>query len=146
MSISSELVVADASEAEAVLASDLPSRTWEGFGYKGLDHIKLITLWALVESGAPRDRFEERLSSLKVHSKGEQGPWADVLPSRMLPALASASSGESAEFDALASAWGNTQEFEGWQEDEVTELLRLVVELAESAQLQGKTMILWRSF
>ena len=58
MGVISEIVAADPSESEAVLASESPSQRWDGFAYKGLDNIKLISLWSLVESATPDDRLD----------------------------------------------------------------------------------------
>ncbi len=66
MGVIAQLVVADPSRAEAVLGSDDPTTTWDGIGYKGLHHIQLITLWSLIDSGSPGDRFPERLHAVKV--------------------------------------------------------------------------------
>ena len=145
MSVLAELVVADASEADAILASDQPTRDWEGFGFKGLDNVKLVQLWALMESGDPGDRFEERLKALTSRSKGDDGPWVDVLPPPMIEVLAEAASLDDGEVGTLASSWGGIPEFKGWDPGEVSDLLGLVGEMAESARDQEKTLVLWRS-
>jgi len=72
MGVLSHLLVADPSEAEAVLASDDPSRTWAGFFYRGLDRIKLATLWAIAETGSASERLEQRLDEICTIPEGEQ--------------------------------------------------------------------------
>jgi hypothetical protein len=49
------------------------------------------------------------------------------------------------EFEALAEAWAATEEFAGWSAAEVRDLLREMGDLAESALLQDKWVMLWQS-
>jgi hypothetical protein len=42
-------------QAKDVRNSDEPTRTWEGFRYKGLDDVRLITLWSVIDCGSPDD-------------------------------------------------------------------------------------------
>ena len=63
MGVIAQLVVADPSEAETVLSAGDPANSWDGFGYKGLDIVRLITLWSLIESSSPDDRFEAVLAA-----------------------------------------------------------------------------------
>ncbi len=136
------LVIADRSEVEAVLSSDEPLNSFDGFAYKGLDRVRLITLWALAEHGSPSERYDERLDAVLVIRDRDDGRWVDIIPPKMLAALATVPSLDD-DFDRLAQSWGQTEEFEGWEENEVLDLLRQVGDLAESAQLAGKTLLLW---
>jgi hypothetical protein len=49
------------------------------------------------------------------------------------------------EFQSLQGTWSSTDEFDGWDEADVSALLREVGELADTARLEGKMLILWRS-
>ena len=50
---------------------------------------------------------------------------------------------DDSEFDRLARSWRDTEEFEGWKEDEVFDLLRQVSDLAETARLENQSLFLW---
>src|SRR5262245_46471430 len=89
MGMLNQLLVAHDSEADAVAASDEPSQKWAGFSCQGLDRIKLITLWALVETGSTDDGFDQRLDQMRTTPEGNQGPWVDIVPPTMLSVLAS---------------------------------------------------------
>lgn len=145
MGVINQLLIAHASEAEAALASDDPSRQWDGFYCQGLDNIKLITLWTLIETGSADDRFEERLDQVRTLSSGEQGPWLDIVPSAMLAFLASIAGMEEGEVESLAELWGQTEELEGWRRDEIIDLVRTIGDAAETAQPEGKTLFIWTS-
>jgi hypothetical protein len=77
-----------------------------------------------------------------IQDEGDQRS-VDVIPEKMVAALASVAALPDGDFDRLAASWGETEEFEGWEEAEVADLLRLVGDLAETAQLEGKTLLLW---
>jgi hypothetical protein len=141
----SELVIADSSEAESVADSDGPSNSWAGFAYSGLDRIKLITLWALLESGVPDDRFDARLDAIRVVPDRETGPWVDVLPAVMVTALSRIASLNADTSESLVEKWNGTDEFEGWDSAEVSDLLHGIGDAAESAVLEGKTLLLGTS-
>jgi hypothetical protein len=145
MGILNHLLVAHASEADAVAVSDEPSQTWDGFFCRGLDRIKLATLWALVESGSPDDRLEERLDQVRTIPEGDQGPWVDIVPTKMLSALASIAAMEEDEQASIAKDWGRSDELEGWDASEVLDLVRRIGDTAETAELEDKTLLIWAS-
>jgi hypothetical protein len=145
MGILNHLLVAHASEAEAIVACDDPSRTWDGFFYRGLDRIKLATLWALVESGSVNDRLDERLDQIHTIPEGDEGPWVDIIPTRMLFALASIAAMEESKQTTIAEKWSRTEELEGSDPSEVFDLVRSIGDTAETAQLEDKTLLIWTS-
>lgn len=145
MGVLNHLLLADASEAYAVAASDEPSQAWDGFFFRSLDRIKLATLWALVEAGSPDDSLEQRLHAIRTIPEGNQGPWVDIVPPKMLASLASISALEDDEQESLAQRWGQTEELDGWEASEVFGLVRSIGDTAESAQLENKTLLIWTS-
>jgi hypothetical protein len=145
MGVLSHLLIADASEAGAVAASNEPALRWDGSFCRGLEQIKLVMLWALVETGAPDDRFDSRLDEVQTLPKGNEGPWVDVIPPKMLATLASIAAMEENEQESLAKLWGGTKEFDGWEASEILDLVRDIGDSAESAQLGNKTLLIWTS-
>jgi hypothetical protein len=59
--------------------------------------------------------------------------------------LARVAAMDETEFEKLAVGWAATEEFNGWSGAEVRELLRQLGDLAESASLQEKCLMLWQS-
>lgn len=145
MGILNHLLIAHPSEAEDAAASDEPSQTWDGFFCRGLDRIKLATLWALVETGSAEDRLEQRLEQIRTIPEGDRGPWVDVVPTKMLAALASIAAMEADEQESIAERWGQTDELEGWEASEILDLVRSIGDTAETAQLENKTLLIWTS-
>jgi hypothetical protein len=144
MGVLNHLLIADASEADAVAASDEPSQTWDGCFCRGLDRIKLVTLWALVESDSPDDRLEQRLDAIRTIPEGDQGPWVDIVPPKMFASLASIAAMEEDEQESLAERLGQTEELDGWEASEVIDLVRSIGD-AESAQRENKMLLVWTS-
>ena len=144
MGVQSEFVIADPSEADAVAASDGPSSSWNGFVFRGLDHIQLITVWALIETGTALDDFDARLDAVPIVSASDDGPHVAVLPEKMVTVLSQVSALDEEEFQSLLGKWRSTDEFEGWDEADVTDLHE-VGDLADTARLEAKTLLLWRS-
>ena len=126
-----------------LLDSEDPLESWDGFAYAGLDRVRLITLWALAESGSPDDQFDERLDAVRVINDKDLDRWVDILPPEMVAALGTITTLDDREFDRLARSWRDTDEFEGWKEDEVLDLLRQVGDVAETAKLENKSLFLW---
>jgi hypothetical protein len=147
MGVLSELVVADESDAEAIAASDNPTRDWDGISWKTIDAIKLSTLWAIlgdsslgVEEVMGRARQFPRLSR-----RTEDGPWVMGVPCRLIDLLAGLDGEDEARLVQVAEAWAVTEEFQGWEPSEVREVLRDIVDLADTARLEGKGLLLWMS-
>ena len=145
MGVLNHLLIAHPSEVDAVAASDEPSQTWDGFFCRGLDRIKLATLWALVETGSADDRLEQRLDQIRTIPEGDRGPWVDVVPAKMLASLASIAAMEEGEQESIAERWAQTDELEAWQASEILDLVRTVGDTAETAQLENKTLLMWTS-
>ena len=143
MSAITQLVVAKPSDAKVLLDSENPLESCDGFAYPGLDRVRLITLWALAESDSPDDQFDERLDTVHVINDKDLDRWVDILPPEMVAALGTIATLNDSEFDRLARSWRDTEEFEGWKEDEVFDLLRQVSDLAETARLENQSLFLW---
>jgi hypothetical protein len=143
MSAITQLVVAKPSDAKVLLDSENPLESCDGFAYTGLDRVRLITLWALAESDSPDDQFDERLDTVHVINDKDLDRWVDILPPEMVAALGTIATLNDSEFDRLARSWRDTEEFEGWKEDEVLDLLRQVSDLAETARLENQSLFLW---
>jgi hypothetical protein len=61
----------------------------------------------------------------------------------MVESLASVATLDGEDFDALVEKWVAIEDFNGWEKDEVNQLVREVGDLAETANLDGSTMMLW---
>lgn len=146
MGVLSDLVIAPAGAAEEIIANLCPSDSWQGFSFGGMDNVKLATLLSLLSSNSPDKDYEKWLDSISPAAKpDDEGPWVYAFSPEATTLLAGIASKETDELDQLAKRWGETEEFEGWQEEDVNELLCSVGDLAESATLEKMTLFLWMS-
>jgi hypothetical protein len=138
-----ELLIADTREVKAVLDTDDPIDAWEGFPCRDLDSAKLVSLWALVEGGDLRHEIARRRDDVPAIPDPYGHPWVAVVPPPMLESLAAIAAMDDDEVERLAGEWGRGEEFEGWDRQEIFDLLRDVGDLAETALLERKTLLLW---
>lgn len=147
MGVLSSLVIAGRAEAEAVARSDVPSQNWEGIDCKGLDNVKLGTLWAILEGvQLSHDNVMRRIDQIEtVAQLSEHGPWVYGIP-RPLRDLLSELAGEEADaIQEKARNWATTDELRDWDNLEVETLLQDIADLADTAKLLGQDLLLWMS-
>ncbi len=146
MGVRTDVVIADLDEAQAIADMTTPTAKWEGFTFNGFHHVQLCTLLSLLKTGTPDIEFERYLSVVEpVSSPTEEGPLVTAVKPEQVAELAAVAGLEGAEFESLAESWAATEEFNGWSGSDVRELLRELGDLAESASLQGKYLMLWQS-
>jgi hypothetical protein len=100
-------------------------------------------LFPLAASASPYDQFDERLDDVRVIIDEDKDRWLDILPLEMVRVLGTIAALNDTDFDQLAQSWRDTDEFAGWEEAEVIDLLRQIGDLAETSQLENKTLFLW---
>lgn len=146
MGVQTDVVIADVDEAQAIADTATPTAEWKGFTFNGFDHVQLCTLLSLLKAGRPNAEFQRYLSAVEpVAVGGEEGPVVVAVRPEQVAELAAVAGLEGAEFESLAASWAATEEFAGWSGSDVRELLRELGDLAESASLQGKCLMLWQS-
>ena len=97
-------------------------------------------------AGSPDAEFERYLSVVEPVSTGtEEGPVVVAVMPEQVAELAAVARMDADEFEPLASSWAATEEFAGWSASDVQQLLRELGDLADSALLQGKCLMLWQS-
>jgi hypothetical protein len=144
MGLMSHLLIADASDANAMAASDDPIADREGFSFQGLDNIWLCTLLSLLESGSADHDFDKYLDLVELlENTPERGPWVYTVHPKEVNLLARAASLEEDELNDTADLWAKTEELEGIPPSDVKDLLRTIGDLADTAALQDKCLILW---
>ena len=108
MSILTDFVVADISEAQRIGDSLSPSWQFEGLGEKGIDHVKLATLYTLL-TDQPYDPDVLMNEETLLYIASENGPWVQQVPPDMVSRLANL---PESEYSRVAQAWARTEEFD----------------------------------
>jgi hypothetical protein len=146
MGVQTDVVIAGPDDAPAIAATATPTAKWDGFTFNGFDHVQVCTLLSLLRAGHPDAEFERYLGVVEpVATGGEEGPVVVGVRPEQVAELAAVAGLDEAEFEALAASWAATEEFAGWSVTDVRDLLRELGDLAESASLQGKWVMLWQS-
>jgi hypothetical protein len=145
MGVLSELVIASRSEAASVAESESPTRTWQGVVWKGLDQIKLASVWCLLDSEPLQvDNVVECSMQFELLAETtENGPWVFAVPSACRDKLAELSGDDEGEIQAVVRDWAATDELIDWDQSDVAELLQSIIQLADTAKLEGKDLLLW---
>lgn len=146
MGVQTDVVIADLDEAQAIADTASPTAQWEGFTFNGFDHVHLCTLLSLLKTGSPDAAFDHYLHVTEpVSAPADEGPVVVAVKPEQVAELAVVAGLEDDRFQALAASWAATEEFAGWSASDVQELLRELGDLAESASLQSKCIMLWQS-
>jgi hypothetical protein len=146
MGVQTDVVIASPDDGPAIATSATPTAEWQGFTCKGFDHVQVCTLLSLLQEGSAYAAFERYLKVVEsVAVGGEEGPVVIGVRPEQVAELAAVAALEAAEFEGLAASWAATEEFAGWSAADVRELLRELGDLAQSASLQDKWVMLWQS-
>ena len=146
MGFQTDVVIADINDAQAIADSDSPASERSGFTFNGFDRVQLCTLLSLLKSGDSESHFDRYLDSIEiVRSSIDEWPVVSVVKPVEAADLALAASLEDQQFDRLAVSWSETEEFNGWADSDVRILLRELTDLADSAALQKKCLMIWQS-
>lgn len=144
MSVLSDLIIADPQEAQDVAQCDEPARDWEGIEIKTLDPVTLGSLWAILTKASEAEAVGKLVDQIALlHNVSDNGPWVYEIPRQLRDALAEVSGMETEEVQPVAEAWAATDELKGWEYEEVESVLREVADLADTARLLGKDLLLW---
>ena|ERR1043166_2025111 len=145
MGVLSDLVVASVVEARSVVDSTAPSQKWPGCDCKGLDTIKLASLWLLLEGESLGvENVVDRSERISLAAeKSPEGPWVFVLPDELRDELSALSDFGDEKVSNVTAGWAATEELDGWEFSDVSELLEDLMYYADTAKSAGKQLLLW---
>lgn len=140
MSVLTDLIIADESEAKAIAVSGSPLLHWSGIAAKGIDHVKLGKLLSIVMGVPYQNSFINEFTQIAEAS--EDGPWVFRMPPRLVRPLA-AMQGD--ELVRISGQWATAEEFarSGWDEAAVIQMLTSICDLSKQAIATGKALLMW---
>src|SRR3954469_8106971 len=103
MGVLTDFVVADRGDAQRVCDSSCPSRDFAGLDAKGIDTVKLGTLYAVLTGG----KFDPSFVGDSLCSGGEDGPWVFEVPPAPVQRLAALTP---RQLTAAGKKWAATEE------------------------------------
>jgi len=147
MGVLSDIIVADRGEAAAInAAGGAHLGQWACLESKGIDTVKLGTLWQILNHRSADDvnAVATFMADGVLDQRSEEGPWVYLVPEQLRSALASL---DPPAQESAAAQWAATEEFalDGWLAADVEEYLGDLVEHARQASRAGKSLLLWMS-
>lgn len=142
MGVLTDFVVASPKDAKRVGKSSCPSKDFKGLDAKGIDTVKLGTLYAILigEQFDPSFMTDDALR----FAASEEGPWVFEVPSHFVELLAEL---KDKELKAAATKWAKTEEFspkyDNWPAAEVKQMLAKLVALCKQAVSEDKAVLMW---
>jgi hypothetical protein len=144
MGVLTDFVVAATSEAQRVGESHCPSRDFNGIEAKGIDPVKLSTLYAILTERPVDPAFMDGDSCL--YSRSDEGPWVLLVPADLVQRVAKLSA---KEVSATASDWSKTDEFSPkhgrWPPEVIEQWLEELARLCRQAVAEEKALLMWMS-
>jgi|GEM_PF-1310712 len=143
MGVLTDIVLAGTNEAKKVEASDGPSREFAGIDAKGIDQVRMGTLYAILTSSEYDPGFMLDEESV-IEPDDEDGPWVHIVPQKMVLLLSKLTD---AGIPAVADEWGKTEEFQpeysSWSQEDILKFLEQIRSLSKKALTDNKTMYMW---
>jgi hypothetical protein len=139
VSTAADLILAEPSEAPAILASEYPLGTFKGVSIDGLDPLKLAAL----HSQLIKKSLEEVLPGYQPTGQASpEGPWLVRLPAELIVSLSNIAPPDQS---SVAARWASTDQLleAGWTEQDADGYLGRLVPFAQSAAFEGKALFLW---
>ena len=142
MGVLTDFLVADEIDAAKVGQSFTPLEEWAGIEGKGIEHVKLGRLWALVSGATYQSSFIREFSQL--HEQSEDGPWVFRVPGKLVVAIAGLDDCRGSE---ISREWAKVEEFalDRWDAASVEKFLSEFRVLAQQACAQNKSLLMWMS-
>jgi hypothetical protein len=141
MGVLTDFVVMDRLDAQRVCESDCPCRDFAGMDAKGIDTVKLGTLYAVL-TGKEFDPLFMMGGSLC--SGGEEGPWVFEVPTDLVRRLVDLTA---KQLQSVAAKWAATEEFspkyDHWPAEAVRQILEELAALCTRAVSEKKEVLMW---
>lgn len=143
MGVLSDLILATEADARAVAETDSALRPWPWVDVKGIEHVKLGRLNAILTGEAFNQDFVRSMDRLAAEDP-DSGPWVFRLPRDFVHRLAAVDDNRQRK---VASLWAQSEEFvaDTWGIDDVLAVLRAIIGLAQRARDSGPSLLLWMS-
>ena len=140
MGVLTDFVAVKRDEAEIVCQSLNPSKDFAGIDAKGIDTVKMGTLYAIL-TGVKAD---PAFMSDFVCQASEDGPWVSEVPRDMAQKLAELAP---TELRSIGARWAVTEEFTrewgGWPPEAVQHFLQELAIMCAHAVSESKVVFMW---
>ena len=140
MGVLTDFVAVKRDEAEIVCQSLNPSKDFAGIDAKGIDTVKMGTLYAILMGVKADPAFMSDF----VCQASEDGPWVSEVPQDMARKLAELAP---TELRSIGARWATTEEFTmeygGWPPEAVHQVLQNLAMMCTRALSESKVVFMW---
>lgn len=135
MGLLTDFLIARRSDAPKLAESIHPIEDWDGIEAKGLDPIKLMTLWEILAGTKPADLE-------MLHMASEEGPWVFEVAEDLVKLLAELEEPRAA---TVAENWSRTDELQldDWATEDARLALEALTSVARKATDRKSSLLLW---
>lgn len=139
MGLITDFVIAEVGIGGELGAADNPSDHWPTLQAKGVETIKLATLFCAITGVTYHNNIQK--SFPLVGGNEEEGPWVFLFPPEILAAIAGV---ETSQVAAIAQKWAATEDLsmDGWSVPDASIFIRELAEHASKAAQAGKHLYL----
>ena len=139
------LVIANPADASQVGESQNPNLEFEGLDAKGIEQVKLGTLYAtLAEEPYNPDFMTD--DEAYLYAASDEGPYVQLVPDDLVHRVAKLTD---EQIKVTAVEWSKTEEFDpqysNWTTGQVEEFLGQFVSLCKRAVESQKSILMWVS-
>lgn len=141
MGILTDFIIAKEEEKEDILKTEIPSLKWDCLQLKGIDTIKLETLYNIINSKAPYSKIGYDFKLMEGCS--DAGPWLFKIPEIMTKSLSEI---KASKIENHASIWIKTEELgASYEKDVASEVIIFLREHARKTIALNSVLYLWIS-
>lgn len=142
MGVLTDFVIANLADAQLVGESMNPSQQFDGLDAKGMDQVKMASLYAIL-TGQDYDSDFLQAEQSFVYISSEQGPWVQLVPHEMVERVAKLSEFETVR---IAREWLRTEEdfrYGKWTSEHAVQFLQDLGQLCRRAVADNKAVLMW---
>ena len=134
-----DLILAESSDVQTIIASEYPLGTFRGSNADGLDPLKLA---ALHSTFTDQDFSDVLTHYTPIAEASASGPWLIKLHEKLIASLAALAP---QDYTSVAIKWAATDQAQedGWSEMDAEKFLGQVAHFAQLATFEGKEVYLW---
>ena len=137
-----DCVIVDRKDARQVCDAACPSEDFNGMDAKGIDPVKLGTLYAVLTGS----EYDPDFTGKPLCDGGDEGPWVIEVPNDLVQRLAKL---DAKQIGVAAAEWAKTEEFspqyDNWPAEAVHEVLAEFAKLCAQAVAAKKSVLMWMS-
>lgn len=140
MGVLTDFVVVKRDDAQRVCQSLNPSKEFAGIDAKGIDTVRLGTLYSILTGTT----FNPVFMADPICQGSDDGPWVLEVPNELMRMLAGLGAND---LQSVGSRWAATEEFAlkygGWPPEAVHRFLQELAAMCSQALSEDKAVLMW---